>query len=102
MKYKHLNKIILVLLLFINISIIFAQSELDSLNLEEVIISANKEAQNKSQVAQQFTILTKKNIEKINAASSADLISSQDRSRSNREKVPPEARSANNSVFMAT
>ena len=77
MKYKHINKILLALLFFITISMLFAQSELDSLNLEEVIISANKEAQNKSQVAQQFTILTKKNIEKINAASSADLISSQ-------------------------
>ena len=66
MKYKHINKILLALLFFITISMLFAQSELDSLNLEEVIISANKEAQNKSQVAQQFTILTKKNIEKIN------------------------------------
>jgi len=64
MKYKHISIKLMLLLLLTNVSIIYSQSELDSLNLEEVIISANKEVQNKSQVAQQFTILTKKNIEK--------------------------------------
>ena len=58
--------------LFVN-----AQIEVDTVNMNEVVISANKEPQSKSKVAQQVLVITKDEIAKLNAQSTADLISAQ-------------------------
>jgi hemoglobin/transferrin/lactoferrin receptor protein len=52
----------------------FAQDDIDTLNIKEVVISANKEVQDKSKIAQQISVIGREEIVKTNAQSSADLI----------------------------
>lgn len=64
--------------LFLSISTpLFSQITKDTINVNEVVISANKEAQDKKNVAQQIVVINSDEIAKTNAASSADLIASQ-------------------------
>ena len=49
----------------------------DTVNIKEIVISANKEVQDKNKVAQQVVVITQDEIAKANAASTADLVAAQ-------------------------
>lgn len=51
-----------------------ADTTLEAVPLQETVISANRESQSRSAVAQQVTILERAKIEQLNAQSTADLI----------------------------
>ncbi len=55
----------------------WAQTPADTVNIREVVISANKETQDKNKVAQQVTVITSEDIAKTNAQSTADLVAAQ-------------------------
>lgn len=55
----------------------WAQTPADTVNIKEVVISANKESQDKNKVAQQVTVITSEDIAKTNAQSTADLVAAQ-------------------------
>lgn len=55
----------------------WAQAPADTVNIKEVVISANKETQDKNKVAQQVTVITSEDIAKTNAQSTADLVAAQ-------------------------
>ncbi len=56
---------------------VWAQVPADTVNIKEVVISANKETQDKNKVAQQVTVITSEDIAKTNAQSTADLVAAQ-------------------------
>lgn len=71
-----MKKVFIFNILILRILTLQAQNQ-DSIqinDLEMVIISANKVAENRSQVAQPIRVLTKQNIELLNAQNTADLI----------------------------
>ncbi len=55
----------------------WAQTPADTVNIKEVVISANKETQDKNKVAQQVTVITSEDIARTNAQSTADLVAAQ-------------------------
>jgi hemoglobin/transferrin/lactoferrin receptor protein len=71
-----MKKLLLFKTLFFNVLLLNAQNQdsIKTADLGEIIISANKVAENKNQVAQPINILTKQNIELLNPQNAADLL----------------------------
>lgn len=75
-QYRYYKILFFIILSFIAIQT-SAQNVEDTVNIKEIVISANKEVQDKNKVAQQVTVITKDDIASINAPSTADLIAAQ-------------------------
>lgn len=71
-----LFKTILTVSLSLSVFSLQAQTP-DTLNIGEVVISANKESQNKTKVAQQILVVTQLEIARTNAQTTADLVMAQ-------------------------
>jgi hemoglobin/transferrin/lactoferrin receptor protein len=71
-----MKKLSLFKILFFNVLLLNAQNQdsIKTADLETIVISANKIAENKSQVAQPINVITKQNIELLNPQNAADLL----------------------------
>jgi hemoglobin/transferrin/lactoferrin receptor protein len=71
-----MKKLSLFKILFFNVLLLNAQNQdsIKTADLETIVISANKIAENKSQVAQPISVITKQNIELLNPQNAADLL----------------------------
>jgi hemoglobin/transferrin/lactoferrin receptor protein len=71
-----MKKLSIFKVLFFNVLLLNAQNQdsIKTADLETIIISANKVAENKSQVAQPISVITKQNIELLNPQNAADLL----------------------------